>query len=722
MEPGARRRRPTGVRRLWAGVTVGGLALVAFPPSADAQERQGTTIEVDAGYGGTYIVGRRLPVHVTVRTDRLVQGTLEVTVPGQPGTWGIDVEVPGGGVSDFVVVVPTPNFAALRDVDVRLVGAGEPVTGEGELDPLTDEQLVGLLPEAMPADLPQPLTLTAEAGTARFVELDLDEIAVAGVLDPIGTVVGGAGELGRLSADARSSVLDWVDRGGRLVVDGAPGTPVAGLPDEWQPRGDRTAAGLGEVRAVGGAVAAGRWADVVEPTPTATHADIMSFGGVSVAQLEAVGDAVARDAGLSALELPWLLGFLAVYVVIVGPVAFLVLRRRRAALGWLVVPVVAGLFTAGSFVVGSDLRSGTTAAHGTVLETGPAGARATTVLGLVSRNGRDGRGSFPPGWTAGAVDNSFFGGQLPGTTELAVRSTGAGVRATVPLAAGGFGVLRGAGPVEATEGLVVDARTEGDEVVVTIRNELPFALDDVGAMLGRDAERVGRIGPGETAEARFEGRELDQRDAYMPPEAALWPAESGYGSAPRFDSIVNLALWNEAHLALGPNARTRGVVNVVGWTRSMDSPADVPGEDDPEGRSAVVARATVVSGDGSVSPGSVHRELVRGPGAIDLPDDDVQARVAGSLWRFVLPDGATASAFAIDAPAYIGRVDVWDGAAWRTLDDSLDDVAGFNGDIARVREVSLPAELVAGGQVWVRGWLLTDFGGFDGAGLEVRQA
>ena len=114
----------------------------------------------------------------------------------------------------------------------------------------------------------------------------------------------------------------------------------------------------------------------------------------------------------------------------------------------MVIPAVAALFTAASFVVGSDLRGGTTAAHGTVLETGPAGSRATTILGLVSRNGRDGEGDFPSGWTAGGVDNSFFGGQFTTASNLAVRTSGDGVDATVPLAAGGFGILRGTGPVD----------------------------------------------------------------------------------------------------------------------------------------------------------------------------------------------------------------------------------------------------------------------------------
>ena len=722
MEPGGGDGRRRAVRRLWAGVVMGGLALAAPVPSADAQERQGTRIEVDAGYGGSYLAGRRLPVRVTIRAAQLVRGTLEVTIPNQAGSWGVDVEVAGGGVSEFVVVVPTPPTMELQEVDVRLVGAGDAITAEAEVDPLEDSELVGLLPEVAPPDVPEPLGLPMDAGTARFVELDADTLGVHGVLDPLGTVVGGAEELGRLAPDARAAVLDWVDRGGRLVLDAAPGTDITALPEAWQPGdADRVAAGLGEVRLAAGAAAAGRWADVVEPTPTASLSDLMQFVGINATQMEAVGDAVARDAGLEALDLPWLLFFLLAYVALVGPVGWFVLRRRRS-LGWIVIPTVAALFSAASFVVGSDLRSGTTAAHGTVLETGPAGTRATTVLGLVSRNGRDGRGTFPLGWTAGGVDNSFFGGQLPATAELAVHAGGGAVQATVPLAAGGFGVLRGAGPVDVDGGLVVEAHADGDRVVGTVTNELPFAVEDVGAILGRASDQIGRIEPGDSAEFAFEGAELSRRDPYAPPEATLWPAEAGYGPQPRFDSIVNLALWNEAHLALGPNARTRGVVTIVGWTRALDTPADVTGEDEPTGRSAVVGRTPVTSADGAVPHGAAHRELVRAPDAIDLPDEDVAARTQGALWRFSLPAGGARDGLAIEVPAYVGRVDVWDGTAWVVVDDALDDANQFNGDISRVRSAPLPDGVAADGVVWVRGWMLTDFGAFDGAGLEVVRA
>ncbi len=67
----------------------------------------------------------------------------------------------------------------------------------------------------------------------------------------------------------------------------------------------------------------------------------------------------------------------------------------------------------------------------------------------------------------------------------------------------------------------------------------------------------------------------------------------------------------------------------------------------------------------------------------------------------------------------MGRIDVWDGTAWVTVDDDLSTrTDAFAGDPAQIRSAPLPAGTGADGQVWVRGWLLRDFP-FDGAGLEI---
>lgn len=691
-----------------------------------AQDSDGIELQVEAGYDGRYLLGRRLPVFVTIVADRLVRGVVEVAVDGQRGTWSTPVEVPGGTEKPVVVVVSTPFGFEIRGVDVRLSGAGDAVTASADVEPLESEELAGLLPSVTPADLPPPLSLPEGIGIARFIEVDNDTLAVPGAIDPLGSIVAGPGELDTLDGAARRAVLDWIDRGGRLVVDAQPGTPVPGLPDAWQP-GDRSrvAAGLGEVRLSAGAAAAGNWGAVIEPTPTASLAETQILGGFSTPIAEPVGDSVARDAGLDALDLPWLLGFLAAYVVLAGPVGYFAIRRRRPALGWVLIPALAVVFSALAFVIGSDLRSSTKAAQGSIVESSAAGARVTTLVGTVSRSGGDGEASFPAGWTGSGVDTSFFGEGMTGNGgEVTTTARSDGAETTVPLAAGGFGVLRGTGPTDAEGALVVEARVEGDAVVGTVRNDHPFTVDEVGVFLGRAADNVGSIEPGASANFEVRGNEFRLNDPFFPPEDSVWPQVGFQRGQPDLENVVNLGILNEALTSLGPNARPRGLVTAIGWTRSYDPPVDVGGEGDPAGRTALIGRAAVTTADGRVVPGAAWRELIRGPEGTELPDDDeLNGSIQGAVWRFTLPAGASGP-FEVDIPRYVGRLDAWNGSAWVTVDVSAEEIDpnNFDGNIGRQRTVALPDEARLGDIVWFRGFLTADFGALDGAGLDLHTA
>src|SRR5690606_30431502 len=129
----------------------------------------------------------------------------------------------GGSSKEVVLAVPTASILPIREVEVTVRDGGtEVATATPEVEALTSDQLVGLLPGVAPPDLPEPLALPGDVGTARFVRLSLDDLAVPGILDPLGTVVAGADEVGRLDPDGRAQLLAWTEAGGHLVVDSAP--------------------------------------------------------------------------------------------------------------------------------------------------------------------------------------------------------------------------------------------------------------------------------------------------------------------------------------------------------------------------------------------------------------------------------------------------------------------------------------------------------------------
>ncbi len=412
-------------------------------------------MEVDAGYAGSFIPGQEVPVRVRVSADRLVRGTLEVVVgnPEHGVPVAMAVEVPGGGQKQFLITAPAglnpnPDVTARLRQDDRVVASGKTA-----IRAALDTELVGILPGALRGRaVPGPAPLAVDAGTARFAAVGEAELEGAPAsLGPLSTLAADADELSRLSPAARAGVLRWLDRGGRLMVDAARGQAVGGLPDAWQPgaRG-RAAAGLGEVVATDGAIAANRWSGLVEPSGFGTPSARFEGG-------QALAFTLARDAGLRTPEIGWLVGFLAVYVVAVGPALFFVVRRRgRPELAWIAIPLIAIVFSSGSYVVGRNLRKATQLVHGTVLSTGPAGPVATVYVGVASRSGETARIGFPFGWASGAFPDLGPGAGTPSGVNL----TGEGPEIRVPLETGQFGLVHASGPAPGAGGLEVTAATD----------------------------------------------------------------------------------------------------------------------------------------------------------------------------------------------------------------------------------------------------------------------
>lgn len=95
---------------------------------------------------------------------------------------------------------------------------------------------------------PDPDALPVDLGRAVFTELDAQALSTPGALGPLGSIVTGPDGVSALPADAQRNVLEWVEAGGQLIVDAPPGSPIVGVPPEWQPAGARAAAGAGWVR------------------------------------------------------------------------------------------------------------------------------------------------------------------------------------------------------------------------------------------------------------------------------------------------------------------------------------------------------------------------------------------------------------------------------------------------------------------------------------------
>ncbi|MBA2438678.1 MAG: hypothetical protein H0V52_10080, partial [Acidimicrobiia bacterium] len=321
MEPlaAAGRRSTVHLRRV-AVIALAALVVTMALATQPSPAAAATVLEVDAGYAGSYRPGAPVPVRVRIVADRLLRGELEVQVSSNFGdavTVAVPVEAPGGTVKEVVVVAPTEAGSNRTEVRAVLRQDGSEVArGSAVVQSTADQELVGLLAGVLAGrEPPGAAPLAIDAGTARFSALGPAELGAAPASLAALDVVGAApDDLLSLDDGAREGVLAWVGAGGFLLVDTPTGEEIAGLPAEWQPAGrGRARAGLGEVRVTDGAMAAGNWAGLVEPTPVVTGQDGHFFGGVTL------DGALATDAGLRIPRLGWLVGFLGVYVLVAVP-------------------------------------------------------------------------------------------------------------------------------------------------------------------------------------------------------------------------------------------------------------------------------------------------------------------------------------------------------------------------------------------------------------------
>lgn len=635
-----------------------------------------TALAVDAGYAGSYTAGRRVPVRVTVATDRAVRGRLRLRVIGGASV-AIPVQLPAGGRTELFASVPTANNTSgwtagisTTRVDATLDEGSFPLAS-GRSPTLTaspTQEVVGLLPGVLAGrPLPGTAALAVDSGTAVFVSVGPDDLARApSSLGPVSTVGMGATELAGLAPAARKGLLAWVEGGGHLLIDANAGTvAVPGLPEAWQPGlAGRARAGSGEVRLTGGAMATGSWAGLVEPTDWAVAVNPgETFDSGYLAS--PLGGSLAAEAGLRVPRIAWLVAFLASYVVLVGPVLFLVLKKRhRPELAWVAIPVVALVFTTGSYVGGRNLRRSAHVVQASVITTGVVGNTTTTFVGVFSPKARTARLGFPDGWSAdgspaGGWSSGAYGFPPPALVQAEVELTPRGPQAVLPLDTGQFALVSGSGPSDTAGGLELAAGSAADgRASGVVRNRTGFDLDEVAVFVGLTATRIGRLGRGEEKEWSASTRSADQ---FGPPiELQVWNASQGLDE----ESPVSLSLWQAAKTMVGPIGPSTAVA--AGWTRRYTPPVRVDGGSPPlMGRTVVIGQAPVPPTGPRITDINVRREIVR-RGIIQQTLRTGRFEPTEALTvRFVLPPGGSAVALALRSTAR--QAEAWDGSVWKPI-------------------------------------------------------
>jgi hypothetical protein len=527
-----------------------------------ARAASAVDIEVRPLVGGRFEIGGWMALSVTLNNDGApTDGYLTAETDG--GVVRRFVEMPAGARKVVTLYVEPEPFQ--RELTVSYAETNGTVTATTEVRVLeqTGDQ-VAIVGDGTGA-LRTQLLGTQEG--ARPEPLALTAFEIPERPEPLGglAAIVWAGDSSSLTEGQRRSLERWVADGGQLVVLGGPDwqartaafvemLPVADLAAaDGTPLSVVAAwAGLGGAQLEPSTVSAGRLRDDARPILVADDGTLIAsmrafgaghvilvgadlatdefrawegsprlwsrlipsnaalssfFGGVPPREemLSSMSGALGTLPTLQVPPAELLLVVIVGYILLIGPISYLILRRiDRRELAWVTAPILIVLFSACSYGIGRSLKGSDVVVNQiAVVRTSPNGAaQVETYAGIFSPD----RSTYDLTVDADALlgslpSNAFDGTGNPITTGNVVIEQGQPAHLR-ELAIGTFGFsgVQATGLAEVEPALAVTWATRDGEVVGTVTNMSAAAMSDVAYITGSGGERIGDLAPGASAE------------------------------------------------------------------------------------------------------------------------------------------------------------------------------------------------------------------------------
>ena len=528
------------------------------------QTSTGITFTVRAGYDGYYKDGQWVPIRVTIANDGPdVSGTLQALLPhnNAQALYTRPVDLPTQSRREFFFYVPPEGYfnSPLR-VDF-VAGSRILASANARLTQATaTDYLYGILassPSAFNA-MANIRPLNGQGYMAQLEPADLPPLAAAWkALDLL--IISGV-DTGTLSAEQRQALEDWVQQGGRLMVVGGP---------EWQKTsaglgallpvaasGTQSVADLSPLGSFASAIAPDGPALAATGQLSADAITLVTTGDVPAVVYRHLGFGLvawlAFDPALAPLKgwdgmtgifqelltLPqdhpnwangifnwsaaneaskavpglavptaWhICGFLAVYVIVVGPLNFLILRRlKRRTWAWATIPALVLVFSGAAYFTGYGLL-GTQAILNrlAIVEVWPGSERAHAeqIIGLFSPQRTTYQVTFEPGILARPIP---YGGGLPSLAPVVVEQSDRTRLPAVHTEIGEVQPFVAQGQVPAPRfnaNLTLRFSNVGAGGMATldgsVTNESNLALSDAVLLAPGGVQHVGTVTPGQT--------------------------------------------------------------------------------------------------------------------------------------------------------------------------------------------------------------------------------
>ena len=635
------------------------LASAGILRAAPAEQAVSVTLTARGGFDGYYKEERWVPLRVTVGNDGPdMQGSLQVSVPRNSGGADVvvsrQVDLPTQSRREVFLYVPVEGYLTSMTVSlvsgkreiatatVRLTqtGAGDLIFGVlagdasafnvlADVDPISGSAYVAHLE---PADLPPE----------SYVWHALDVLVISDI------------DTGVFTPEQRAALAGWVAAGGRLIVAGGPDwqKTAAGLAP-LLPLAPSGSASMPDISALGAfAQAAAPEGPAVaaigslspDAKVLARAGDLplviarpLGFGQVLYLAVDPAFDPLKNWSGLEALyrnllagtaqrpswaaglrnwysardavdALPGLglpsalqvCGFLGVYILAVGPLNYLILRRlKRRELAWLTVPGLVVIFSLGAYLTGYQLRGGQASLHRlAVVQVWPGSeyARVDGVVGLFSPRRTQYDLEFGAGFLARPMPSDAYGNA---GGSFNVEQTDATVIPAVRMEVGAVEpfVVQGQAPAPQFDSqLSLEVSSSQVTLRGTVANHSSLTLLDAVLLAPGGVQRLGDLAPGASIAINLP---LTDSKANAAPVNDILPAQAvpgiilppGYVPPNNYDSTIDDILGNTYYYNdreqfrrysllsavidnFNGNVRGNGVF-LVGWSDQSPLPAKV---------------------------------------------------------------------------------------------------------------------------------------------------
>ena len=543
-----------GARILAAiALVVTALGPVAGPAAAVG----GPTMEAHVLLGGHARLGSWVAISVHLKNDGpAVSGELRLAGGSQGQTrFGMSVELPTQSDQVHVLYGQPPAFGTslsvtLVDGDktiatakptftthdasqlVVAVVAEHPERIVGNLDLLPNQnQIAPAIVTLTPDDLPE--RVEAWSAIDRIVWQDVDSE--------------------RLSTPQRDALRAWIAGGGRLVIAGGTSGPKAlsAFPDTMLPYRPvvTTDVPASSLSGILGQIPPGATALPALSGPLIEGRTLVAIGGQVVAAERPYGSGSvaligfdpsvdwiaktdssgslwrrllpARTSGgltfsddnllvqavsqLPTLALPPITGLLALliaYIVLIGPINYLVLKRLdRREWAWITMPILIVVFAAGAYAYGALLRGSDVIVNEIAIVRGAPGATegsAQAYLGVFSPSRSVYQVSVPGGaLLSTSINGDMFGGTGTATALDVLQGDPARVR-DLAVGFGSLRTIRAETPV-AVPLIEADLRLEDGRLKGTLKNASTQALESPAVVLGQTVAVLDDLEPGAEA-------------------------------------------------------------------------------------------------------------------------------------------------------------------------------------------------------------------------------